>query len=586
MLRNLFYQVAFYSLLLIACLLTSSPTNAQDQTLDYASYLGGSEGEIMTHVGTLSDGRIVIAGGGPSDDLPITADAFQIFGDGNPDIPDNWLGIFNSDLTELEYGTYLGGNKGEQVNDLFIHGDKIYMTGSTNSINFPTTPGAHQENFSGGTQLDGFLTVFDSSGEMLMSTYFGGDERDTFRGITVDGDGNIYLCGSTRSHNLATDGAHQTELNTDEEFVGDGLVVKFSAEGELIWSTYFGASSTEGFGKIALINDNQLTLIGSTRSISGLTTTGSHQEIYGGGSDDGLMTSFDLNGNLLWSTYFGGEQGENISSISYDGSGRILISGQTSSETNIATENAFQSVLAGPGEFYGDFFLTLFEVTGEVVWSTYFGGEGIDSHGGTQANTTIRGEYIVHTGHTSSESGVLFGDNPMVSNLEDDDTGLITTFDLETGTPIWSTYFITTGFPRLWGHTVLDDGAIVIVGSEGEDLEQHITEDAFQPELAGGFGDGAIFRVRDNVLSDLLSTQADISVSVFPNPSNGTFHIQCEQPVSDIEVLNYLGQVVYSPETLQLNNGGYHLETKLNTGVYLLKGETEKGSFIRRLVIE
>ena len=126
---------------------------------------------------------------------------------------------FNSTGTDLVYSTYLGG--GEDGEDDYGYGIAVdtsgnaYVTGSTSSSDFPTTPGAFQTTKNGDTLgFDAFVTELNPTGTgLLYSTYLGGSDSDYGKGIAVDTSGNAYFTGYTHSANFpTTPGAFQTTL--------------------------------------------------------------------------------------------------------------------------------------------------------------------------------------------------------------------------------------------------------------------------------------------------------------------------------------------------------------------------------------
>src|SRR5262249_55509872 len=122
-----------------------------------------------------------------------------------------------------------------------------YVTGSTDSSNFPTTAGAFQTT-SGGNR-DAFVTKLDASGTgPVYSTYLARRGFDVGSGIAVDGSGNAYVTGDTSSSNFPTTaGAFQTSSGGD---LNNGFVTKLNASGTaLVYSTYLGGSGfDEGAG--------------------------------------------------------------------------------------------------------------------------------------------------------------------------------------------------------------------------------------------------------------------------------------------------------------------------------------------------
>jgi hypothetical protein len=101
------------------------------------------------------------------------------------------------------YSTYLGGSGSENGYSIAVDpSGSAYVTGSTNSFNFPVTSGAPQ-----GTQPSdpangnpsAFVTKFDSNGALVYSTYLGGSCTDIGYGIAVDAAGEAYVTGTTGS---------------------------------------------------------------------------------------------------------------------------------------------------------------------------------------------------------------------------------------------------------------------------------------------------------------------------------------------------------------------------------------------------
>jgi hypothetical protein len=110
------------------------------------------------------------------------------------------------------YSTYLGGSNSAGGGGIAVDAlGNAYVTGSTDSSGFPTTPGAFQTTFGGGFS-DRFVTKLNSAGSgLLYSTYLGGSGNDAGGDIAVDSSGNAYVAGVTGSSNFpTTPGAFQT----------------------------------------------------------------------------------------------------------------------------------------------------------------------------------------------------------------------------------------------------------------------------------------------------------------------------------------------------------------------------------------
>ncbi|MEK7296622.1 MAG: SBBP repeat-containing protein, partial [Planctomycetota bacterium] len=117
---------------------------------------------------------------------------------------DVFVSKFNWNLTELAASTYLGGADDDAGNSIAIGSDgKIYVGGYTGSPDFPTTPGAYS--VTKGAFFDAFVVKLSTDlTKLLASTFVGGFYRDVARSIATDAQGNIYLVGETCSSNFPT----------------------------------------------------------------------------------------------------------------------------------------------------------------------------------------------------------------------------------------------------------------------------------------------------------------------------------------------------------------------------------------------
>jgi len=186
-------------------------------SLIYSTLLGGGRdgGEAIA---VDAEGNAYVTGFTYSANFPTTPGAFQpVFGDAldppsrfGPD-PDAFVTKLNPTGSALVYSTYLGGNGAEFGRGIGVDASgNAYVTGSTGSLNFPTTPGAFQPTLGGGP-YDAFVTKLHSTGAVLVySSYLGGVDADAGQGIALDANANAYVTGSTASKDFPiTAGAFQ-----------------------------------------------------------------------------------------------------------------------------------------------------------------------------------------------------------------------------------------------------------------------------------------------------------------------------------------------------------------------------------------
>ncbi len=112
----------------------------------------------------------------------------------------------------LVYSTYLGGSGENSGRGIAVDGaGSAYVTGNTNSTNFPTQS-PYQATFQGGN-TDAFVTKLAPAGNALVySTYLGGSSFEGGYGIAVDGAGSAYVTGTTWSTNFPTQSAYQATI--------------------------------------------------------------------------------------------------------------------------------------------------------------------------------------------------------------------------------------------------------------------------------------------------------------------------------------------------------------------------------------
>jgi hypothetical protein len=206
--------------------------NPTGSALVYSTFLGGSDADYGNSIAVDASGNVYITGTTFSQDFPTVNPVQTVKGgdtcDGIP-CSDAFIAKLNPTGSSLIYSTYLGG--GPDINGFggFDQGFSIavdslgnaYVTGSTNSENFPTLNSV-QSSIGGGTCdgspcFDVFVAKLNPAGSSLVySTYLGGNGDDFGFGMAVDSSGNAYITAKTMSVNFPhTAGAFDTSCSTD-----------------------------------------------------------------------------------------------------------------------------------------------------------------------------------------------------------------------------------------------------------------------------------------------------------------------------------------------------------------------------------
>ena len=170
-----------------------------DPALIYSSYLGGGGNDRGFGIALDPAGNIYLVGDTNSDDFPLAA-ALQGTIGGQSDV---FVSKFDPTGQTLLFSTYLGGSNNNRGYGIGLDpAGNIYLTGETNSPNFPTA--VPQQGAPGGA-ADAFVAELDGSGTALVfSTYLGGAANDRARAVAVDALGRVLVGGETASQNFPT----------------------------------------------------------------------------------------------------------------------------------------------------------------------------------------------------------------------------------------------------------------------------------------------------------------------------------------------------------------------------------------------
>jgi hypothetical protein len=348
--------------------------------LVYSTFLGGTQGDYGNSIKVDSaTGDAYVAGYTGSTDFPTTPGSYRetttLTGSGFV-TKVAWNGTY------LIYSTYFGGIAFDGAFSLDVDSaGSAYITGYTESSDFPTTPGAYNRTYAGGPNYGAvFALKLSPSGDSLVySTYLGTGVSLAFGtvdrpyAIAVDGSGNAYVTGHTTMPTFPTTaGAYDRTYNGGGY---DSFLTKLNASGDrLVYSTYLGGSSSDHAVSVALDSNSDAYITGFTYSANYPTTGGAFQPAYaGGGADyDAFVTKVNATGSsLAYSTFVGSPGIEESYSIAVDGAGSAFITGVARHNKYPTTAGAYSVTMNGAW----DAFVTELNVAGsDLVYSTFLGG--------------------------------------------------------------------------------------------------------------------------------------------------------------------------------------------------------------------
>jgi hypothetical protein len=485
--------------------------NAAGSGLVYSTFLGRAANDSGAAVAVDATGAAYVTGDTDSPDFPTTPGAFDItFNEGPIHSSDAFVTKVNAAGSGLAYSTFLGGTYSDFGIGIAVDAaGAAYVSGTTGSSDFPTTPGAFDTTFNGnGTSVFGevFVAKLISAGSGLVySTYLGGTDGDSCAGVAVDAAGAAYVTGKTTSPDFpTTPGAFDTTYAGG--FGSDAFVTKVNAAGSgLVYSTFLGGTDNDNGADIAVDGSGRACVTGAVvaSSISSgsnfPTTPGAFDTTFNhgfGGGSDAFVTKLSVAGSgLVYSTFLGGSGTDSGAAIAVDATGAAYVTGATGSSNFPTTAGAFDTTFNGIGASDSDTFVTKVGVSGSALgYSTFLGGVftiGSGSEGLAIAVDASGAAYV--TGQTTSpdfpttpgafDTTFDGGIDVFVTKLSSSGSGLV-----------YSTYIGGTGGDYCYGVAVDATGAAYVTGSTASS-NFPTTPGAFDTTFDGGGSDAFVTKL-------------------------------------------------------------------------------------------
>jgi predicted transcriptional regulator/fibronectin type 3 domain-containing protein len=245
-----------------------------------ATLFGGSAVEAGLNIVVRSDRTVFISGRAISDDMPITANAFQSDYQGRED---GFIARFDENLTTLLASTFLGGSDLEwgPTSMVLDPDENVVVAGRTESTDFPTTSDGFRRTMKG--YEDVYIVKMDPGLEKLLyGTYFGGSGSEgDLTGLCYTEHGELIFSSHTTSSDLpVTDNSFDSSLTG----TGDLFIARFNLSNKVKYLSYIGGSAHDGFA-CNVHHGINTTLVGSTGSTDLPTTVNAYQRIHSGEDD-------------------------------------------------------------------------------------------------------------------------------------------------------------------------------------------------------------------------------------------------------------------------------------------------------------
>ncbi len=465
------------------------------------------------------------------------------------------------------YSTYLGGLSADVGSGIAVDpaGD-AYITGFTESTNLPGSPIAV-----GGDDVfveDAFVIKLNPAGtQVIYSTLIGGG-GDLTQGnaIAVDAAGDAYIAGYTGSKEFPL--VHPLPTNTALGGIPDGsgqppfpdaFVAMLDPTGSVpVFATYLGGSDYDEANGVAVDSQGNVYVTGSTESKAGFLMVNAAQASYGGSehpdfygentfAGDAFVAKLkftppqgsNVSGSLslVYSTYLGGSGDENGEGVAVDGNGNAYITGFTSSYLDLnrpdarlfPTRNAFQPLKSGL-DYSLDAFVTELSASGQLVYSSYYGGSGDDA---AAAIALDAAGHVYITGRTTSTNLPPAGASVPQSELLGPEDAFVIEIAADGSKLVYSTYLGgSAGSGHFSGFDIGDGIAVdaagdayITGGTSSADFP--VTASAPEPLYTGGPGES--FLVQDGFVAklhfDADSSELSVAYATFLGGSAADFGV-------------------------------------------------------------
>jgi len=452
----------------------------------FSTYFGGSGQDQIRDVALDAAGNMYVVGGTGTPTFPTTPGAFDRSFNGTYDI---FIAKF-SPTGQLLFSTFLGGPGYDRAYAVELDPSGNIVIGGRTGGGLPGTAGKFNPTFKGGKvvgvygQQDGFVCKLNpTASAVIFCGYIGTLDEHITRDVAVDPSGNIYATYLADQSGISSS---WTAGGYKPTFPGSStnLIVKIAPDGSsILGGTWFGGSGEEGGNPSLRWFNGKVYLAGHTASPD-LPTPGGFDHTLGGTVDDYLAVFTDNLQSLVFATYVGGSNFEDVEThnLAIDAAGDAYIAANTASTDLPGTTGRFQTRNAGGNEA----FVMKISPTGALLGTSYYGGSLGDMFQGVGVDNL--GRVFMST---ISQSTLLPTTAGTLGLLRNGSAGLV----------VMSANLDSLLFAEFLGGSLSDEARALAVGPGGVVVLGGMTESSnwylklpYQSGFGGGTLDGILVR--------------------------------------------------------------------------------------------
>jgi hypothetical protein len=555
-------KTILHSVYFIAGLLFSLSILAQAPPLQWAKQLGAGTGEEQCKsIAVDAAGNVYTTGDfvgsedfnpGPATYSLVSVGATDIFVS-KLDAAGNF--VWAKKLGGFDYD-YAYGIALDPSGNIYITG-RFYSSGDFD-------PGAGTYSLTSAGQSDIFVCKLDPTGNFIWAKSMGGTSNEQADAITVDASGKVYTSGyyqgttdfdpGSGTYTIASPGGR------------DAFISTLDANGNFVSALSFsGASDSQG-SSIKVDPAGNIYTCGYFWSICDFDPGAGTYTMSTSGNSDIFVTKLDAAGNLVWARKMGGSNSDYVYSLTLDGSGNVLTTGEF---YNTADFDPGPAAYTFTSTGFGDIFVSKLDPSGNFVWAKQMKGIGLSNGDAGKSITTDPSGNVYLTGiftyTIDFDPGAgtyslasLGGSDIFVSKLDaagnfvwvaqmggtNNEGGNDITLDA-------AGYVYSTGVFK--GTADFDPGASIfnLTNSSGSQYDVYVHKLGSSSSFIGSL------------------TEKNSNVEIFPNPANDVICVSGEFiSGASLEIMDLSGRILYKEK---LTDSKTTLDIScFNSGVYLL----------------
>ncbi|MDO6462448.1 SBBP repeat-containing protein [Granulosicoccaceae sp. 1_MG-2023] len=351
----------------------SADTNA----LLWSAMLSGESDDDGRGIAVDEQGYVYIAGWTTSEHFPVTGHRNPVFAG----ISDGFIAKLAPDGTDLVASVFVGTAGAEMLTDLALDNQGgVYVAGRSSLPDYASTQSGEKLTAVG---TDGFVAKYSADlRKRRYARFFRGSQFDSVDAIAVNRSGELYLAGTTDSHDFAA-GA----VGDGPAGVSDAFLARLGSDGETLhFMRFFGGKGAESARSLVLDSHERPVLAGITTSADLPLHQAAFSKPGGAAQDwDGFVAKFSDDGReLIYSSYLGGSAHDYATGLAIDSEDRLYITGYTYSE-----DFPVQNPLYGERNGNSDIFISRLSADGRTLLSSsYFGGSAEESYPAIAVDST------------------------------------------------------------------------------------------------------------------------------------------------------------------------------------------------------